>query len=83
MPSSSGTELEENDRAHFACLMYKLVLSSRHSDDKPIDLLRSINAWERKMTNIETSNGKYHVKIYWKDIFGFAEHQGNATYGLG
>ena len=27
--------------------------------------------------------GKYHVKIMLKDVFGFAEHQQKATYGLG
>ena len=27
--------------------------------------------------------GKYHVKIMLKDVFGFAEHQEKATYGVG
>ena len=25
----------------------------------------------------------YHVTIYLKDVFGFAEHQDNCSYGLG
>ena len=27
--------------------------------------------------------GKYHIRNYLKDFFGFAEHQENGTYGLG
>ena len=27
--------------------------------------------------------GKYHLRIMLKDVFGFAEHQQKATYGLG
>ena len=35
------------------------------------------------MTNIKTSKGNYQVRIHLKDIFGFAEHPDNSTYGLG
>ena len=35
------------------------------------------------MTNNRQTNGKYHVKKYCKDAFGFAEHQEKATSGLG
>ena len=28
-------------------------------------------------------NGKYHLRITLKDVFGFAEHQEKATYCLG
>ena len=34
------------------------------------------------MTNNKNVKGKYHVRIYLKDVFGFAE-QKKATYGLG
>ena len=34
-------------------------------------------------TNIQNAQGKYHVKIMLKDVFGFAEHQEETTYGLG
>ena len=35
------------------------------------------------MTNNKNVKGKYHVRIYLKDVFGFVEHQEKATYGLG
>ena len=35
------------------------------------------------MTNIKTQKEKFHVRIYLKDVFGFAEYQEKATYGLG
>ena len=35
------------------------------------------------MTNNKTQKGKYHVRIYLKDVFGFAEYQNKGTYGLG
>ena len=35
------------------------------------------------MTNNKTQKGKYLVRIYLKDVFGFAEYQDKGTYGLG
>ena len=35
------------------------------------------------MTNNKTQKGKYHIRIYLKDVFGFAEYQNKGTYGLG
>ena len=38
---------------------------------------------KRELTNNRNIKGKYHTRIYLKDIFGFAEHQEKGTYGLG
>ena len=35
------------------------------------------------MTHNKNVKGKFHLKIMLKDVFGFAEHQEKATYGLG
>ena len=35
------------------------------------------------MTKNKNVKGKYHVRIYLKDVFGFAEHREKAAYGLG
>ena len=35
------------------------------------------------MTNNKNIKGKYHIRNYLKDIFGFAEDHEKATYGLG
>ena len=38
---------------------------------------------QRELTNNKSQKGKYHVRIYLKDVFGFAEYQEKGTYGLG
>ena len=35
------------------------------------------------MNNNETTKCSYHFRIFLKDIFGFAKHLGNCSYGLG
>ena len=42
--------MEEIDNAHVFCLMYKLISSSRDSDDLSIVFLRSNDARERELT---------------------------------
>ena len=63
--------------------MYKLLTSSKGSDDLSIRFDRDRSRRQRELTNNKTQKGKYHVRIYLKDIFGFAEYQEKATYGLG
>ena len=41
LTSSSGKEIEEKDIAHVFCLMYKVISSSRDSDDLSIGFHRS------------------------------------------
>ena len=77
LTTSSGKHLENIDHPHIVSLMYKLLTSSKGSDD------RDRNRRQRELTNNETQKGKYHARIYLKDVFGFAECQEKATYGLG
>ena len=49
----------------------------------PICFDRDRNRRQRELTNNKTQKGKYHVRIYLKDVFGFAKYQENCTYGLG
>ena len=63
--------------------MHKLKSSSRDSDDLSIGFHRSNAIRERELTNNKTTKGNYHVRIYLKDVFGFAERQDNCSYGLG
>ena len=44
---------------------------------------RDRNRRQRELTNNKSQKGKYHVRIYLKDVFCFAEYQEKATYGLG
>ena len=83
LTSSSGKHLEDIYHTHIVSLMYKLITSSRGSDDLSIGFDRDRKRNQRKLTNSKTQKGKFHFRTYSKYIFGFAEHQGKATYGLG
>ena len=83
LTTSSGKHLENIDHAHIVSLMYKLLSSSKGSDDLFIGFDRDRNRRQRELTNNKSQRGKYHVSIYLKDVFGFAEYQEKATYGLG
>ena len=62
--------------------MYKVISSSRDSDDLSIGFQRNIEARERELIDNKTTKGNYHDRIHLKDVFGFAERQDNCTYGL-
>ena len=83
LTTSSGKHLEEISQAHIVSLMYKLLTSSKDSDDLCIGFDRSRDKRKRVLTNNKNFKGKYHIRNYLKDIFGFAEHQEKGTYGLG
>ena len=83
LTTSSRKHLENYDHAHIVSLIYKLLLSSRCSDDLSIGFDRDCNRRKQELTNNKNIKGKYHMRIYLKDISGFAEHQQEATYGLG
>ena len=44
---------------------------------------RDTSRRQRELTNSKSQKGKYRVRIYLKDVFGFAEYQEKAKYGLG
>ena len=83
LTTSSGKHLENFDHAHIVSLMYKLLTSSRGSDDLSIGFDRDRGRGQLELSNNKTQKGKYHVRIYLKDVFGFAEYQEKAIYGLG
>ena len=83
LATSSGKHLAYIDHAHIVSLMYKLLSSSKGCDDLSIGFDRDRGRRQRELTNNKTQKGKYHVRIYLKDVFGFAEYQEKGTYGLG
>ena len=83
LSTSSGKHLEEISHAHIVSLMYKLLTSSKNSNDLSIGFDRNRDNRKRELTNNKTVKGKYHIRIYLKDIFGYAEYQEKGTYGLG
>ena len=81
--TSSGKHLENIDHAHIVSLMYKLLTSSKGSDDLSIGFDGDRTRRRNELTNNKTVKGKFHLRIYLKDVFGFAEYQEKDTYGLG
>ena len=81
LTSSSGKLLEEVNHAHIVCLMYKILSSSKEFDDLSIGFDRSRDRRKRELTNIKNFKGKYHLRVWFRVIFGFAKHQETATYG--
>ena len=63
--------------------MYKLITSSQGSEDLSVGFDRDRNRRQRELSKNKTQKGKYHVRIYLKDVFGFADYQEKGTYGLG
>ena len=83
LTTSKGKHLEEMSHAHIVSLMYKLLTTSKDNEDLSIGFDRSRDRRKRELTNNKEIKGRYHVRIYLKDIFGFAEHQEKASFGLG
>ena len=75
--------MEEINHAHIVSLLYKLLSSRKESDDLSIGFDRGRDRRKRELTNNKNIKGKYHLRIYLKDVFGFCEHQEVASYGLG
>ena len=82
LTTSSGKHLENIDHAHIVSLTYKLLSSSRDSDDLSIGFDRSRDRRKRELLNNKIQKGKSHLRIYLKDVFGFAEFQEVGTFGL-
>ena len=81
--TASSKQLEEITHAHFVSLIYKIVTSSKDSDDLFIGFDRNRGRRKNELSNNKNIKGKYRTSIYLKDIIGYAEHQEKATYGLG
>ena len=83
LTTSSGKHLEDVSHAHIVSLMYKLITTAKGCDDLSIGFDRDRTRRRNELTNNKNIKGKYHVRNYLKDAFGFAELQEKATCGLG
>ena len=81
--TASSKHLEEITHAHFVSLIYKIVTSSKDSDDLSIGFDHNRGRRKNELSNNKNIKGKYHTRIYLKNVLGYAEHQEKATYGLG
>ena len=83
MTTSSGKHWEGISHSHINSSIYKLLTSARGCDGSSIGFDRDRGRRQPDLNNNRNINGKYHVRFMPKDIFGFAEHQREATFGLG
>ena len=83
LTTSSGKHLEDISHALLVSLMYKLITSSKDSNDLSIGFDDIHNRRRDELAPNKHMKSKYHLKYMLKDIFGFVEHQDKATYGLG
>ena len=83
LATSGGKHLADNSHAHIVPPMYKLLTSSKDGDDLSISFDRSRNRRKDELALSKNMKGKYHLITMLKDVFGFAEHQRKAAYGLG
>ena len=83
LTTSSGEHLEEISHDHIASLLYKLLTSSKDSEDLSVGFDHSRDRRNCELTVNKIVKDKFHVRICLRDIFGFAEHQETATFGLG
>ena len=63
--------------------MYNLKTSARESEDLSIGFDRSRDKRKHELTNNKTIKGEYHVSIYLRDVFRFAQWQEKGTVFLG
>ena len=85
LPFSTGEQSETSTNAHIICFLYNLLTNGKHRDDSSIGLHHSaaeklIEFLDYKHVN---TRGKVYVRISSINVFGFAEHQKKATFGLG
>ena len=62
--------------------MYKLIGSAKNCDVLSIGFERDRNKRKQALTSNKNQRGIVYIRSFSKDIFGFAEHQEKATYGL-
>ena len=69
LTTSSGKHLKNIDHAHIVSLMYKLLTSSRGSDDLSLGFDRDRNRRQRELTNIKTqkeiSRSDLSKRCFW------------------
>ena len=63
LTTSSGKHLEEINHAHIVSLLYKLLSSSKGSDELSVCFGRSRDRRKRELTNTKNIKGKYHLTI--------------------
>ena len=81
LTASSGKHLENFNHAHFVSLRYQLLTSANGAADLAFGFDHDRPRRQVELTKNKNMQLKNHVSIMLEDVFGFAEHHENATYG--
>ena len=79
LSSNSGKHLKDISHAHTVSPVYKPITSTTDTDDLSIGFDRDLDRRQRELTHYKIKKSKFHLTIYSKDIFGFAERQKKTT----
>ena len=83
LTTTSGKHLEDFSHVHIVSLLYKLIASARGSHDLSMGFDRDRGRRQRELTDFKNQKVKYPVRIQIKVIFGFAQQEEKATFGIG
>ena len=83
MTTSSGKHLEVISHAQIFSLLYKLITGAQDTDDLSIGFDHDRERKQEQLALNKNINGKYHVRIILKIIFGFAQHKEKAAFVFG
>ena len=83
MTTPSKKHLGDISHAHKGFLLSELKTSAKYVNDLAVGFDRYCNRRLDELTDKKNIKGKYHLTILLEVVFGFAEHQTKATYGLG
>ena len=83
LTTSSGKHLEDVVHTHIISLRYKLKSTAKVINHLSLGFGQSRNRRRDELTSNENTKSKYHFRTKLKGVFGFAQHQEKATYGLG
>ena len=83
LSTSCGKHLEDISHTQIVSLIYELITRAKDTDDLSTGFDRDRNRRQQELINNKKEKGKSHIRTMLRDVFGFAEHQQKATYGLG
>ena len=83
LSTSSGNYLEDVGHAHIVSSMYIIITRAKDSDDLSIGFDRDRASGRDELAQNKSTKCESHLRIVLKEVFGFAENQEKATYGLG
>ena len=83
LTTSSAKQLEYIIHAHIEPFRYKLLTSSKDSDDLSFHFDLDRNRKQNQITKDKVIKRKYHVRIMLMDVSGFAQNQEKITFGMG